>query len=279
MQVKRCVFYTPVDILKEVKDKLEKIKKDGILVDYLTFVPDGEPTLDLNLGDEIKLIRRLGIKVAVITNASLIYREDVKEDLARANLVSLKVDAINENVWRRINRPHGLLKLHEILGGMLEFSRSYKGSLITETMLIDGINDGEEEIKRIASFLERLNPIKAYIAVPIRPPAERWVMPASKKTVNKAYQIFSKAIGENNVEYLVEYEGPDFTFTGNLEEELLSITSVHPIRADVIEGFLKKAGVDWSVVEGLIRRGKLIERKYGRYKFYIRRLDDRIINK
>lgn len=271
MQMKRREFYKPEDVSTEVEEKLRKVLKEGGSVDYLTFVPDGEPTLDINLGKEIGLLKPLGVKVAVITNASLIYRTDVREDLAKANLVSLKLDAVSEDVWRRINRPYGLLKLSKILGGMLEFSRGYDGDIITETMLVDGVNDAEKEIRGIASFLERLNPTKAFIAVPTRPPAERWVKPADEQAINVAYQIFNETLG-SRVECLIGYEGSSFASTGNVKEDLLGIASVHPMRADAVEEFLRKAGSDWSLVEKLIKEGELVELNYGGYKFYMRRL-------
>jgi len=99
-------YYPPAQIFKEVQEKVKKSKEKEELIDYLTFVPDGEPTLDINLGQEIKLLKSLGIKIAVITNASLLDQERVKENLKEADLVSLKVDSIEEEIWRRVNRPH-----------------------------------------------------------------------------------------------------------------------------------------------------------------------------
>jgi len=85
MQVERRVFYGPEEILQAARDKVERARESGEPIDYLTFVPDGEPTLDVNLGREIELLRSLGIKIAVITNASLIWREDVREALMKAD--------------------------------------------------------------------------------------------------------------------------------------------------------------------------------------------------
>ena len=272
MQVERRAFYRPEDVFKGVEEKLGKVVQGGGLVDYLTFVPDGEPTLDINLGREVELLKPLGVKIVVITNASLIQREDVREDLAGSDLVSLKVDAVNEGIWRRINRPYGLLKLSEILEGLIEFSKTYNGEIITETMLIEGVNDEEKEIEGIATFLERLNPAKAFIAVPTRPPAEQWVKPASEQTINIAYQVFSETLGGDNVEYLIGYEGSGFAFTGNAEEDLLGIMSVHPMRADAVDDFLRRADADWNLVNRLIREERLIELDYGEYKFYMRKL-------
>ncbi len=92
MEVRRAPFYEPREILQETAEKIAKTREIGLNIDYLTFVADGEPTLDINLGREIEMFQPLGIKVAVITNGSLISLEDVREDLAKADWVSLKVD-------------------------------------------------------------------------------------------------------------------------------------------------------------------------------------------
>ncbi|MBC7260626.1 MAG: radical SAM protein, partial [Chloroflexi bacterium] len=87
MQIRRQSFYAPDEILWDVRSKVEHVREAGESIDYLTFVPDGEPTLDLHLGRAIELLRSLGIKIAVISNASLIWQEDVREDLMKADWV------------------------------------------------------------------------------------------------------------------------------------------------------------------------------------------------
>ena len=72
MQMERETFYEPKTIVQRVNEKIEQAEEKGELIDYLSFVPDGEPTLDVNLDKEIELLRALGIQVAVITNASLL---------------------------------------------------------------------------------------------------------------------------------------------------------------------------------------------------------------
>ena len=161
MQMQRQAFYQPKEILDAVRDKVARVQEAGEAIDYLTFVPDGKPTLDTNLRREIQILRRLGLKIAVITNASLIWRPDVRQDLMGADWVSLKVDAVEEVVWRRIDRPHGSLELSSILEGAVAFARGYPGELVTETMLVAGVNDGEKHLQALAGFLAHLQPERA----------------------------------------------------------------------------------------------------------------------
>jgi len=270
MRVERQAFYEPEEIARAVGDKVEKTRRAGEAIDYLTFVPDGEPTLDLNLGREIELLRPLGIKIAVISNSSLIERQDVREDLLKADWVSLKVDSTREEVWRKIDRPHGALRLTSILDGALEFAQAFGGELVTETMLLAGVNDGDDQIEEVADFLVRLKPAKAYLSIPIRPPAEEWVHPPGEEVINRAYQILGQKV--ERVEYLIGYEGNAFAFTGNVEEDLLSITSVHPMREDAVNQFLARAAAGWSVIHSLLAQEQLIEMEYEGRKFYMRKL-------
>jgi len=270
MQVERQTFYEPEDILKNLREKIARVSEVGEPIDYLTFVPDGEPTLDVNLGREIGWLRPLGIKIAVITNGSLIWREDVKEELANADWVSLKVDSTQDEVWRRINRPHGTLELASILDGMLEFAAAYKGELVTETMLVEGVNDNDDQVGEVAEFLTRLRPAKSYLSIPTRPPAEQWAQSPSEEVINQAYQILSNKVDQ--VEYLIGYEGNAFAFTGHVEEDLLSITAVHPMREEAVSEFLKRAKADWAAVHRLIEQDQLVETEHEGVRFYVRRL-------
>jgi wyosine [tRNA(Phe)-imidazoG37] synthetase (radical SAM superfamily) len=269
MQIDRKQFYNREDILKDVEWKVKEAMARGEPIDYLTFVPDGEPTLDINLGKEIELLKGLGIKIAVISNASLLWNKDVRDDLNKSDWVSLKIDAVNEAIWRKIDRAHGLLRLEKILWGIKEFSRSYQGKLVTETMLVRDFNDTVPELGRVADFIAEIEPEKSYLSIPIRPPSESWVRPAGEYTVIMAYQVFSER--SIDVEYLIGYEGNAFAFTGNVEEDLLSITSVHPMREDAVSELLSKAKAGWDAVENLITQDKLVELKYMEKKFYMRK--------
>ena len=270
MQIDRAQFYDPEEIYMDVRKKVKNAQRKGESIDYLTFVPDGEPTLDANLGKEIDLLKSLGIKIGVITNGSLIGYQDVRADLAKADWVSFKIDSTSEKIWRRINRPQKTLKMPVILGGMLEFAKRYSGKLVTETMLVENITDSANSSRKIANFLNHLQPVKAYLAVPTRPPAEKWVRPPDENVLNQTFQIFNEK--RFPVEYLIGYEGNAFAFTGDVEKDLLSITAVHPMREQAVSAFLKKASKDWSIIRKMIANNSITETTYDGNKFYIRNL-------
>jgi wyosine [tRNA(Phe)-imidazoG37] synthetase (radical SAM superfamily) len=270
MQVERRAFYEPEEIVADVQEKVARTEMAQEPVDYIAFVPDGEPTLDVHLGREIDLLKPLGIPIAVITNASLVWREDVREDLMAADWVSLKVDAADEQTWRQVSRPHGSLQLASILEGALEFARIYPGTLVTETMLVADINEGNRQIGEVATFLARLQPSTAYVAIPTRPPAEEWARAPDEAALNRAFQILSQKV--DRVETLTGYEGDAFAFTGDLVEDLLSITAVHPMREEAVSAFLARAGAGWSVVQRMVAEHELVEVEHTGHTYYLRKL-------
>lgn len=253
--------------------QVESISSAGEQIDYLTFVPDGEPSLDSNLGETIELLRPLGYKIAVISNASLVWKTEVQNALHKADWVSLKVDATDDPTWRHINRPHRDLELDRILDGIISFANDYHGIMATETMLVQGINDSIASVTSVATYLEQLLPATAYLAVPTRPTSETGIVPPAEQIINQAYQILGDKLPQ--VELLIGYEGNAFAFTGNAEEDLLSITAVHPMRKEAVQAYLLKAGEDWQLVMRLIAEGKLQKAEFQGSHFYLRCLPNR----
>lgn len=270
MQIKRQAFYETEKIISAVRDKVAKVLDQGEEIDYLTFVPDGEPTLDLNLKAEISALKELGIPIAVISNGSLMTQKDVREDLMGADWVSMKVDGVRPPTWRRINRPHGSLDLQNILEGMRIFAKAFPGELVTETMLLKGVNDEEIDLQEIASYLGEIQPHIAYLSIPTRPPAEDWVQPPEEGSIQLAYQLVRSEVDQ--VELLLGYEGNAFSSTGDATEDLLSITAVHPMREDAVQRLLTKTGSSWDLIDQLIQQEKLVEVQHDGKRFYLRRI-------
>ncbi|WDP91835.1 MAG: radical SAM protein [Desulfobacter sp.] len=266
----RRAFYDPDMILEQTRAKLAHARASGEPVDYLTIVSDGEPTLDKNLGRLIGCLRPLGIKIAVITNASLLSLPDVRENLGQADWVSVKVDALDEKIWRRTDRPHPTIRFTDILEGITLFSKTFRGTLVTETMLVEGINHKKAGLEATADFIKNLDPCLSYLGIPTRPPALKSVRPPEESEINKAWQIFTGRGLET--EYLIGYEGNQFAYTGDVETDILSITAVHPMREEAVRAYLKKADGAFTCIEQLVMDGKLLVSEYGGERFYLRPL-------
>ena len=274
MSIKRKNYYLLDEIFKEVSEKVKQLQSAGEKIDYLTFVPDGEPTLDINLGKEIDLLKPLGVKIAVITNSSLLWDENVRNDLMNADWVSVKIDTVDEKLWHKIDRPNGKLDLQKIITGIKTFASAFKGTLVTETMLVKGINDDTESIQKTAEIISQIKPEKSFILVPTRPPAEKFVEPPSEEILNIAYQIFCTLLSD--VELLISNEGTNFSYSSNAEKELLSILAVHPMRKDAIETFINKANSKWDLIEKLINKSVLKEVKYSGSTFFVKNIKAKV---
>ncbi|MDD4366906.1 MAG: iron dependent repressor, metal binding and dimerization domain protein [Eubacteriales bacterium] len=272
MQIKRQDFYQPEEIYKEIEVKIKQLETKNKKVDYLSFVPDGEPTLDINIGRTIKLLKNFNIKIAVITNASLLWMDEVKEDLMEADWISVSIDSVEENIWRKIDRPHKKLKYDDIINGIIEFSKIFKGTLVTETMMVKAMNDSDVCIEKIAEKIALIKPEKSYILVPTRPPAETCIERASLENLKRAVAII-RGVSGIDVECITGDEEDDgFFFTENIAEDILSIASVHPIREDIVDKILKKRDSHKNILLPLIDSNALVEYEYEGKKFYRRNL-------
>jgi len=268
LEINRRQFYPLTEIIDDVGQAIFKAREHGQTIEFLTLVPDGEPTLELQLGELIEALKQFETPIAVISNASLIDHLDVQDALLQADWVSLKVDVVEEVAWQRINRPHGQLSLPAILNGMLSFRSRYHGELVTETMLISRINDNEIAIKALSNFLLELQPFRSYLSIPTRPPAEPWVKPPEAGSLQQVLSVFAVKCPFSDL--LFAFEEDDFASTGDLVEDILAITAVHPLRKSALRKMISQAGGDWNIVESLIISGQLACITYRDEIYYLR---------
>jgi wyosine [tRNA(Phe)-imidazoG37] synthetase (radical SAM superfamily) len=202
-----------------IVDAVRKVDKP---YDVISFVPDGEPTLDVNLGAHIRAVKAFGVPVAVITNGSLLSDERVRRDLDAADIVSIEIDAVDERAWQRIDRPSPALSLKTVLDGIRTFAREYRGKLWTQTMLLDGYDD----LENVAAFLKEIEPDRVCLSVPTRPPGERAIRAAGGIQLARALELIPRA------ELMTDDPGAADVHT---TAELLAVLAVHPLREDKVD--------------------------------------------
>jgi wyosine [tRNA(Phe)-imidazoG37] synthetase (radical SAM superfamily) len=161
---------------------------EGIAADYATFSGMGEPSLASNLGEAIRLVKStLKLPVAVLTNSSLIPREDVRHELALADVVVAKVDAPTEEIFRKINRPIGSQKLAEILKALQLFREEYHGKLALQMMFIEANKGYAVGMAKIA---EQLSPDEVQINTPLRPCGVTPLAPEEVAAIEREFSNF-----------------------------------------------------------------------------------------
>jgi wyosine [tRNA(Phe)-imidazoG37] synthetase (radical SAM superfamily) len=207
--------------------------KSGVPFDVVTIVGEGEPTLALNLGQLLSAVQELTDKpVAVITNGSWLAAEEVRAALQKADLVLPSLDAYDEESFRQINRPWGKLKFKEVYEGLRCFSLEYQGQLWLETMLVQGLNDDEEALRKFKGLLQGLTYQRLYLNTPVRPPAESWVTPPTPAVVQKAARL----LGGMSIDSLAE--GSFYSEIKDDYAAVLSIIGRHPLNQHELSSFL-----------------------------------------
>ncbi len=238
MTVQREDFFVPEAILEEIERAIEQQKG---AIDFVTFVGEGEPTLCKSLGRLIEKTKEIvDIPVAVDTNGSLLYRSDVRAELQSADVVMPSLDAGTPRTFHKINRPHRELDFETIVRGISEFSRRYEGEIWMEVMLVKGINDVEEELEALRYQLERIEPERTYLNVPIRPPAESWAVPPDEEAIELALAVLS----DLNVRDITGEERGEFSVAGfeSPEEAIMALIRRHPMRETQVIETLNRMG-------------------------------------
>jgi wyosine [tRNA(Phe)-imidazoG37] synthetase (radical SAM superfamily) len=158
-------------IIAELKETLAR----GQEVDYITLSGSGEPTLHSQMCwiiDEIK--KTTDIPVAILTNGTRVNVKTVRMELSKADLVIPSLDAVSQEIFERINRPHPSLRIDEIIGGLKAFREQFKGQIWLEVMLVKGINDRTDAIESLQRVIPELGADKTQLNTVIRPPSEAY---------------------------------------------------------------------------------------------------------
>ncbi len=266
LQVERRSFYPKEQIFSEIQKNAESSNPD-----YVTFVGDGEPTLCKDLRWLIHRTKsKLHLPVAVITNGSLLYLEDVSEDLMEADVVLPTLDAGTEKIFRHINRPHGEIEFNNMLRGLIDFRAEFSGQIWLEVMIVKGLNDSEEELSNIRKAVDLIKPDRVYIVTPIRPPAEPWVKPPAPETILKAQQILGSAVP------ITDFESGEFglhEFT-DAQQAIMEIGARHPLRLEqameIENTFSAPNTIKQMIDEGMLIKVNYNDRQYVLPRYFIR---------
>lgn len=177
---KRSIYVATPQIIEEL-DSLPQCE-----IDYITFAGAGEPTLAENIGSMIRGIKRIRKeKIAVLTNTSLLNKEEVRKDLLDADFVVAKLDAVSQDLFKLINQPVDSITIEEIIHGIIKFREMYKGRFALQIMLIEQNKNYAHDISQIA---KHINPDEIQINTPLRPCG---VKPLSKSELGEIENYFT----------------------------------------------------------------------------------------
>ncbi len=223
------------EIVAEVEEALARVRPGS--VDWLTFVGSGETTLHSRLGWMIRRLRKVTeLPIAVITNGSLLHREELRHELTAADAVLPSLDAGSGRVFDLVNRPHRSLDLVHVIAGLVAFRREYEGRMWLEVMLVHGLNDTETALRDLAAALRRIQPDEAQVNVPTRPPAEAWVRPPSELALEDAHRVLGASCHATRP----AAPGVEVELVGDVVHGLLGILRRHPLRDEELAMLLRR---------------------------------------
>jgi wyosine [tRNA(Phe)-imidazoG37] synthetase (radical SAM superfamily) len=168
LTTERRRFFPPRLLLDELASVLRTVPH----LDHITFSGSGEPTLNSDLGWFIAEIKKMTyVPLAVLTNGTLLFHEDVRLDLLEADVVLPSLDAATAGSFARINQPAAGLDIASVIAGMAAFRGDYAGKIWLEVFILRGINDQDDDIAALHDALKRIRPDKVQLNTLDRPPA------------------------------------------------------------------------------------------------------------
>ncbi len=190
LTTKRAEFFPTEEVIAQ----LDKVLAKGPTLDYITFAGSGEPTLSLSIG---RIIRHLKTtypqyNVAVLTNGSLLGNKEVRDDLARADLVIPTLTSASQDTFERIHRPCPGLLTKTIINDILEFRKEFQGKMWLEIFLIPDQNTSAEELAALREIIQMIRPARIQLNTLDRPATEDWVTAPDPEELENIRKYFTK---------------------------------------------------------------------------------------
>ncbi|MBI9030567.1 radical SAM protein [bacterium] len=183
------------DVIKELNEYIEKNPK----LDYITFSGAGEPLLYSKIGDLINYIKAKypQYKLALITNSSHIHRADIREELLKLDMIMPSLDAVDQDIFEAINRPHEDISIKDIIKNLIEFNQHFPGEMWLEIFFVPGINDSQDELTRMREVIKEITPERVQLNSLDRPGTEPWVVQEDKEKLEEIKSFFQADLSDN----------------------------------------------------------------------------------
>ena len=181
-------YYSVDEIIYELKEALLNNKN----IDYITFTGSGEPTLYKDLKKLIYEIKQItDIPVCIITNGSLLYKQEMRSNLLLADLIIPSLDAGNEETFKLIDNPNKEIDFDKMVEGLIEFKKVFKGEYWLEIFLLKGINDNEDELDDIIKIVKKIKPDRIQLITATRRVANEKAKALSDEELKKIKKYFN----------------------------------------------------------------------------------------
>ena len=261
--IDRESFVTATEIKAELEGVLPSLKRPP---DYITLSGSGEPTLNQELGGIIHTIKGItSVPLAVLTNGSLLFTEEVRDNLLGADVVLPSLDAVTPLIFKTMNRPNGSLQIEKIISGLVHFRREYHGQIWLEIVFCRGINDWKEEVGKLREIMERVQPDRIHLITPVRPPAEEFAYPLTPPQLEE----IREQLGDQ-AEILSEFAASvGEVFDSVKDAEILNLIKRRPCTTeDISKAFGLRIDAVVKHLDRLRKTGTIRYRVYQHHSYY-----------
>lgn len=249
-------YYSVDEIIYELKEALLNNKN----IDYITFTGSGEPTLYKDLKKLIYEIKQItDIPVCIITNGSLLYKQEMRSNLLLADLIIPSLDAGNEETFKLIDNPNKKIDFDKMVEGLIEFKKVFKGEYWLEIFLLKDINDNEDELDDIIKIVKKIKPDRIQLITATRRVANEKAKALSDEELKKVKKYFnSKCDIEIDIPNISEnHKGNTRILT---EEDIVNFLIRQPDTAYIIaKSFNENERKVKELLDLLIKKNKVRE--------------------
>ena len=261
-QILEIESFVPVtEVLEELERKLE-----GCNAEAITFSGSGEPTLSRDIEQVIAFVKnRTDTKTVVLTNGSLLWREDVRKAISKADMIMPTLTTVFEETFKQIHNPHSGLSLKTITEGLKGFRRTYKGDLFLEVVLLAGLNDSDKELEGLRKVIGQISPDRIQLNTVVRPPSDPRAISLDTKRLEEIKNLFgeeAEIIAHTSLKQ-------DTRQDGTINATILEMAERRPLRAEDVANVcdipLEEAE---SLIKGFVVKGVLRQEEHEGEVYY-----------
>jgi wyosine [tRNA(Phe)-imidazoG37] synthetase (radical SAM superfamily) len=256
------VFVPTQAVIVELQESFRRIRPD-----FVTFSGSGEPTLHSGIGEVIAFVKQQSdLKVAVLTNGSLLWSEEVRKRLFAADVLMPTLATVNEAIFSKIHRPHPGLRLRQMIHGLKRLRDGYRGELHVEVMLLAGLNDREEDLIELKRVLGEVAPDKIQLNTVVRPPADAQALSLDSDRMEEVKNFFG---GKAEIIAAMPPKHRDQNYA-SLSSAVIEMAGRRPVRSqDIALGLGLSVEEVERLVKGLVVKGHLRRRAHLGERYYV----------
>jgi wyosine [tRNA(Phe)-imidazoG37] synthetase (radical SAM superfamily) len=97
-------------------------------------------------------------QIGIYLNCALFEEKETRKDFYGCDVVAINLNSVDLSEFLKINKCPDYVNPIDVLNGIKDFRREFKGKLGIYTMFLSGVNDTLENVENIKQFLLKVMP-------------------------------------------------------------------------------------------------------------------------